>query len=59
VHTQLNERLALIQLYQGNARIMPIAAYRKWLNFQVHSEAMTCRVLNMLKVLKGGDRTDC
>jgi hypothetical protein len=38
---------------------MPIAAYRKWLNFQVHSEAMTCRVLNVLKVLKGGDRSDC
>jgi hypothetical protein len=41
VHAQLNQRLALIQLYQGNARVMPIAAYRKWLTFQVQSEVMT------------------
>ena len=40
----LNERLALIQLYQWNARVMPIAAYRKWLNCQVQSEVMTAGV---------------
>jgi hypothetical protein len=27
-----------------NARVMPIAAYRKWLNFQVQSEVMTAGV---------------
>jgi hypothetical protein len=33
--------IALIQLYQGNARVMPIAAHRKWLNFKVQGEVMT------------------